>query len=536
MEYAIAVFDIGKTNKKLVIFDNNLNELAVTYQSFPSINYKARGKREWQLEVEDNKGIEEWIVKSLALYSDKFPIRVIAFSTHGATFAAIDNRGKLAFPILSYTNEPGDSLHENFFEIAGEPDSLQLETGTARFGALLNVAQGIYFLKEEFPEVFSKVKTFLLYPQFLGYLLTGKIASDFTYAGCHTYLWNFKKSTWSSVTNKLGITERLPSKVTNPHSVLGKIKPDIAERTGLSTEVIVTVGIHDSNASLLPYLIKEENQDFILNSTGTWCVVMHPMERFYFERDELGKVVFYNLSAFGKPVKTAIFTGGLEHDEYIKIIQKINGINNLPEFDNGVYRDVIRKREAFILPTILKGSGQFPKSPPRVVEGGNVFNLSDIKNSIKADKKAGRKIPDFFKYPVKARAVLNLSLAIQTMVTFERVGVAERADLPAGSPSDSSTQKKLSIYTEGGFRKNKGYNLLVSSLFPDAKLMLSNLREATAFGTALTAKAALENLELKALKDYIKIETETIEKYSFPGLLEYIDTFLKILEEEKHQA
>ena len=38
MEYAIAVFDIGKTNKKIVIYDNELRELANSYTSFPSRN------------------------------------------------------------------------------------------------------------------------------------------------------------------------------------------------------------------------------------------------------------------------------------------------------------------------------------------------------------------------------------------------------------------------------------------------------------------------------------------------------------------
>jgi hypothetical protein len=41
-------------------------------------------------------------------------------------------------------------------------------------------------------------------------------------------------------------------------------------------------------------------EDFILNTTGTWCVIMKKSKDISFKKDELGKVVFYNISAFGK--------------------------------------------------------------------------------------------------------------------------------------------------------------------------------------------------------------------------------------------
>jgi ribonuclease D len=46
---------------------------------------------------------------------------------------------------------------------------------------------------------------------------------------------------------------------------------------------------------------------------------MNEKEEVSFEKDELGKVVFYNMNAFRKPIKTAIFLGGMEFEHYSKL-------------------------------------------------------------------------------------------------------------------------------------------------------------------------------------------------------------------------
>ena len=80
----------------------------------------------------------------------------------------------------------------------------------------------------------------------------------------------------------------------------------------------------------------------------------------------------------------------------------------------------------------------------------------------------------------EALAVLNLSLAIQTKVSFDR------ADMTKG----------LQVFTEGGFSKNDSYNTLMTSFYPDSKFYLTDLKEASAFGAAITGKAAYEKLDI----------------------------------------
>jgi sugar (pentulose or hexulose) kinase len=309
---------------------------------------------------------------------------------------------------------------------------------------------------------------------------------------------------WSEVADKLGIRHLLPSGLKNPWDVLGTLKPEVAKAAGLDEEVIVTVGIHDSNASMLPYLVTLED-DFLLNSTGTWCVIMHEKDRVAFAPEELGKVVFYNMNAFFKPIKTAIFLGGLEFEYYMNLLKKIHGDVAFPGFDRKRVQKVITDNDKFILPSVTKGIGQFPESSPRIIEGGRTYPLEDVES--------GRVVPEFFRDFETACAVLNLSMAVQTKVAFDR------ADMTPG----------LQVFTEGGFTKNDGYNALMASFYPDSGFYLTNLKEATAYGAALVGKAAMEQIPLRDMRDLVYIEKNRVPPAGLEGIERYLEQFLELL-------
>ena len=492
----IAVFDIGKTNKKLVIYDSNLQIVIIEKTKIEEYTHG-------DINSDDVIGIKDWMLQQLKRYSTKYDIKVISISAHGATFTCIDENGDLAIPELSYTTDPGVEFHTKFFEVIGSRESLQEETCTPDFNVLLNIAKGIKYAQDIYRERFKNVKYILNLPQYFSYQLTNIVSADPTYVGCHTYLWNFRDNTWSDVVDKLNIRHMLPEKLLEPWNVIGKITREVAETTGLSRDTIVTTGIHDSNASLLPHIIDSDGSDFILNSTGTWCVIMHERETIHFQPDELGKVVFYNLSAFNKPVKTAIFMGGLEYEAYDALFT--NGDKDSYDFNIEIYQEIIEQKELFILPGITQGTGQFPESKPRIIEGNKIFDFDDIKT--------GRIIPEFFKEAKIAYAVLNLSLAIQTKVSLDRV------DMKNGLP----------ILTEGGFSKNEAYNILLGCFYPESDIFLTNLKEATAFGAALIGKAALEQMHPSKYKKLLEIEKIPVNKIRLRGLEEYSNKLFNLI-------
>jgi sugar (pentulose or hexulose) kinase len=317
--------------------------------------------------------------------------------------------------------------------------------------------------------------------------------------GNHTYLWDQVDNKLSAAAEKLGIGLLIPGKLNKSWDILGTISEEVAAKTGLSRETIVTMGIHDSNSSLLPHFAKKGEKGFILNPTGTWCVVMNPVEKYGFAADEIGKVVFFNISAFGMPIKTAIFLGGLEFETWSRLIMEKHRRNDFPGWNEELYRHILAERRLFLLPELTQGSGQFPSSRARIVEDGKdyLFGSTDFAPPCLDDYET-------------CFAILRISLVMQTLTALERVGI----------------KKGYEVYTEGGFRKDESYNRLLACALPFNKVYLTDIAEATALGAAMTAKMALSGKALKDLAGDFEISYEEQEKFFLPELEAYRKAWL----------
>lgn len=501
----IAVFDVGKTNKKVLIYGNDLTVLTRRVQRFDTEIIDG-------VELEPIEAIQAWFLRTLQELAQEYAISAVAITTHGAALVAIGEDGAPACPVVSYTHQPADeTLHERFYATVGRREELQERTATVELLPLINPAKLLYFCRQQWPERYARIQHILFLPQYFAYLLTGAITVDNTYAGCHSYLWNYKTWSWDpQVVAALGLSGKLPGEPQPSWHVAGSVAATVSEQTGLGTDIPVTVGIHDSNASLLPHLLKRRGQEFVLNSTGTWCVAMHavPTEEgqrreISFHQDEIGKSVFFNISAFGDPVKTTILVGGLEYETYTTILSALHQTDTMPSFNRQLYERIIRRADQFIIPGVLPGTGQFPHSRPRIIDGHQEYELADIQSHAV--------IPPLFQDLPAAYAVLNLSIALQSRVALKRVGLREGMEL----------------YTEGGFRHNEHYNKLLAAFFPESPVFLTNIDEATSLGAAITGLAARDGASPQEYADRFTIERFRVEQEPFGELHRYEVEFLK---------
>lgn len=483
----VAVLDVGKTNKKVALYDRDLRSVDLRRTSLDA----QPGSREGE-EWEQTDALFEWTCSALRELGAEYEIRAIGITTHGATMAVLDAEGALAHPVLSYLSPAGEEVEEEFNARFGPPERVQAETCTPPFG-FANAAKQIFYLRKFHPDAWQRAARLLFFPQYIGFRLTGGEAADPTYLGCHTYLWLPEAGRPSSIAADLGVVDMIPGNVLAPWERLGGLLPGVAEKCGLPAGLPVTVGIHDSNASLLPYLAKDLG-NFTLNSTGTWCVAMTPSDSFGFSEEELGTKTFYNLSAFGKPVKTSIFPGGLEYSEF-------SGLAGEGEADaSGAVEAVCAERELFLTGGIVPGAKAFPGSVPAAHDGGRVVPLEQLRE--KGLSGAGLDRSAFL-------AALNLSLAIQTVEVLERAGRTDGTD----------------VFIEGGFSRNDDYCRILAALLPRNRVCRTELAEATAFGTALCSWILADGVSLEDLAGRFAIKVEPVEAPDLPGLAEYANEY-----------
>ena len=492
VEYAIVVFDIGMTNKKVAVYDDSLRQLDAHYRNFEPLKIN-------DLPCHDLDGMEEWFIEEMKYFGKKYPVKALSISAHGATFVCVDKNGKCALPCVLYTHEPGEDFHNRFYNRFGKAEELQARTGTPAFRAMINPAKNIFFVQEQFAKEFKNVTAVMTYNSYWCLRFTGKIGAETSYMGNHNYFWDQIDNKLSSVAHDLGIASLMPDKMNKSWDIMAVISAQLAEKTGLSKDTIVTMGLHDSNSALLAHFAKKGEKGFILNSTGTWCVIMNPVEKYGFAPDELGKVVFFNISAFGTPIKTAIFLGGLEFETWSKLICKKHRRNDFPPWNEDIYQSILQEKKIFLLPELTPGSGQFPFSRARVTEEGKNYFFD------------AEELPPCFDDYEKAFAVLRLSLVLQTITALERAGI----------------KNGYEIYTEGGFRKDECYNRLLSSAFANNRVFITDIAEASALGAAMTAKMALSGKTLHDLAGDFDISYHEQEKFSFPELNAYRQAWLK---------
>lgn len=300
----IAVIDIGKTNAKLALVKlDTLKELAVVTRP----NTVLPGPPWPHFDVD---GIWDFLLGAMARFHQSHGVDAISITTHGACAALIGHDGDLAAPILDYEHDGPSATAADYDAIRPPFD----ETGAPRLPMGLNLGVQLHWQFAKDPDLRGRTAAVVTYPQYWGYRLTGASACDVSSLGCHTDLWNPHNGSFSTLIHALDIADLIgaPRKCSD---VLGTLLPDIADQTGLDPATPVYCGIHDSNASLLPHVLRQ-TAPFSVVSTGTWVIVMsvggHPPQL------DPTRDTLINVNALGDPVPSSRFMGGREYDTILK--------------------------------------------------------------------------------------------------------------------------------------------------------------------------------------------------------------------------
>lgn len=257
----IAILDIGKTHAKVILFDaNEMEELAVYQKKNEIVNNSIYPHF-------DIKNLKRFIISSLQKISKNFQVNSIFTSTHGACMALM-SKGELALPVLDYEFEGPDQYRDEYNDI--RPNFSQ--SGSPRMDSGLNLGAQLFWQSKNFPEKFAMVDQILFWPQFWSYWLSGIAASEISYASSHSDLWDIKKNKFINL-NTFGIEPRVKyPPLMSASTVLGPLRKNLVNQTGLPENIPVFCGAHDSSLSLISASFHQSLPCTIL-STGTWITI-----------------------------------------------------------------------------------------------------------------------------------------------------------------------------------------------------------------------------------------------------------------------
>jgi len=426
----IAVFDVGKTNKKLLLFDEQYKKVYEETRQLEEI------KDEDDFPCEDVGALTEWVKNSFKniLEDDRYEIKGVNVSGYGASIVYLDEQLKVMEPLYSYLKPYSTHLRERFYNTYGGESLVTKETASPVLGNL-NSGMQLYRLKYEKPEVFAKIKYALHLPQYLSFILTGNIGSNITSIGCHTNLWNFQNNKYHSWVKKEGLETKL-TPIMASDAVTGYVNGNIP----------AGIGLHDSSAALIPYLISF-NEPFLLLSTGTWCISLNPFNDTPLSDYELSQDCLCYLSYKGKPVKASRLFAGYEHEQQTKRLakhfNKRDDYYKTISFDTGILKNIKSSSKA---------------------------SLKKAENAIvKQSAFAARNLNGYNSYEMAYHQLMIDIIAQQvqrTNLVLKGTGVKR-------------------IFVDGGFSNNPVYMNLLAEAFPGIEVFAASVPQASALGAAL---------------------------------------------------
>lgn len=192
----------------------------------------------------------------------------VSIDTWGVDYVLLDKEGNRLYDAVSYRDHRNDNADKSVEKIISMKE-LYLRTGIQR--QQFNTICQLTALQNYDPELLRKTHTLLMIPDYLNFLLTGAMRTEYTNAST-TGLLDAISGTWDlNLIRKLNISSHIFTPISEPGTLIGPVKENIAKRIGYSPLVYMTTS-HDTASAILA-VPAQSDTDFAYISSGTWSLM-----------------------------------------------------------------------------------------------------------------------------------------------------------------------------------------------------------------------------------------------------------------------
>ena len=191
----------------------------------------------------------------------------VGIDTWGVDYVLLDGTDRVLGDAVAYRdsrNEGMDQVVSGFIS----PEELYARTGIQK--QPFNTIYQLMAQKLEHPEQVSAAKRLLMVPEYLNFLLTGVKMSEYTIASTGSLLDAHKKDWDRELIAMLGLPVEIFGQLYMPGTAVGGLLPEIRERVGYDTTVILPA-THDTGSAFLAVPALDDNAVYL--SSGTWSLL-----------------------------------------------------------------------------------------------------------------------------------------------------------------------------------------------------------------------------------------------------------------------
>lgn len=240
--YFIGV-DLGTSACKFLLMDERGEILNITSRSYdveyPHPGWSQQSPEDWW------RAVREGVPELLSGF-DAALVAGIGCGGQMHGLVALDEKDQVIRPAILWNDGRTAEQVRYLNETIGTSRLLEL-TGNIAYAGF--TAPKVLWVRDEEPELFSRIAHVMLPKDYLNHLLTGVYATDVSDAS-GTLLFDVARRTWSEEMLALcGLTAAQMPEVHESYEPIGTLLPEVAAELGLPTGVVVAAGAGDNAAA-----------------------------------------------------------------------------------------------------------------------------------------------------------------------------------------------------------------------------------------------------------------------------------------------
>ena len=256
--------DLGTSSMKLLLMDAEgtiHNTVTKDYPlEFPHPGWSQQNPGDWK------KALFEGVPELLA---DVDPARVAGIGLGGQMhgLVVLDENDEIIRPAILWNDGRTAPQTDYLNNVIGK-DKLSAWTANIAFAGF--TAPKLLWMKENEPELFSRIAKIMLPKDYINYILTGVHSCDYSDAS-GILLLDVEHKRWSPEMMEIcGVTEAQLPRLYESFDCIGTVKPDIAARLGIPASVKVCAGAGDNAAAAIGTgVVGEGGCNISLGTSGT---------------------------------------------------------------------------------------------------------------------------------------------------------------------------------------------------------------------------------------------------------------------------
>ena len=273
MNYVIGV-DLGTSATKTILVDENGHIAASAVEAYPMYQpdngWAEQDPADWEKAA---LGTIRKVVEEAGAKPEEIKGIGLSGQMHGLVL--LDEKGALLRRSIIWCDQRAQDQVEEMLRMMPEEEWMRLTSNPPMAGW---TAAKILWVREKEPELYSKCRHILLPKDYVRFILTGDYATDVSDAS-GMQLLDVRNRAWSpEVLKLLDIDPDMLGRLYESQEVVGRVRPEIAQRCGLSPETVVVAGASDNACAALGTGIVKEGQAF--TSVGTSAIVYTHLDQY----------------------------------------------------------------------------------------------------------------------------------------------------------------------------------------------------------------------------------------------------------------